>query len=134
MFKRIINVFKWILIILGALFLTQIILTFLMVQTLITFPKNDTVSATAAKKPKEIQQVIDYVENYKKTYATYPNDLTGFKIKNGLNYQYTLSEDKTCYTVTIKSEKSDNAKQYSHCQKENDTEKTHSESYVEYKN
>ncbi len=131
--ERLINIIKWFLIILGILFLFQILLAFL---AFFGLSKLDEINFDSTKiiRPKEIQQVINYIEQYKKDNGSYPDNLDNLKKKKDFEYKYELSDDKKCYTVTIKSEKDNTTKQYQRCSSQKDNINSNSESYIEFNN
>lgn len=130
--ERLINVIKWLLMILGGLFLLQLLVGFCVVMGLVGFANADLDFLNNDKKLKPIEPIIKYVEDYKKVNGKYPETIEGVKLKRGLEYKYEITKDGNCYTVTIKSKKDNIKKQYQYCSLDSEHSTSKSESYVEY--
>lgn len=129
--ERLLNVLKWFLITLGILFLIQLLIVIGIIVGIrgfssINFNSNQT------KNLKDIQPVINYVENYKQKHGEFPKTIEGVKVKG--EYKYELNKDGNCYTITKKSKKGDTTRQYQHCSVEQANSTTNSQSYIEYNN
>lgn len=130
--QRIINVLKLFLMVLGALFLLQLLVSFCIVLGLINFANADLDFINTDKKVKPIQPIINYVEDYRAKNGKYPEKLENVKLKKGLDYKYEITKDGNCYTITVKSKKDNLVKQYQYCSLGDKNSSSKSESYVEY--
>lgn len=129
--ERLIQVVKWFLIILGLLFLLQIIIV---AMALFGVSKLSALEFEnmSVKKPREVQSVINYIEKYKKENNMYPQNLDSAKLKKDFEYDYKLSDDKNCYTLEIKSNKNNKVQKYSKCDKTDENSTAFQESYSSY--
>ncbi len=131
--ERLLNVIKWILITLGVLFLLQILFVVGAVIGASNFAKTDTNIVNSSKnKLKQIQSVIDYVEDYKNKNGKYPQTIQNVKVKNNVYYDYSTSDDFNCYTIKTKTKKDNMVQQYQHCSFKSEGSSSNSESYSEY--
>lgn len=130
--KRLTNVIKWLLMILGILFLLQLILVFGAVLGITSFANADLDFLNTDKKLKPVEPIIKYVEEYKAQNGKYPTNIEGIKLKKNLEYKYEINKDANCYTITIKSKKDNLKKQYQYCSLDSENSSSKSESYVEY--
>ena len=137
--ERFLNVLKWFFIILGIIFFIQILLAVLFficfsMQTKINFNKIGDFSPSK-NNFKQIQPVINYVEDYQAKNNKYPDKIENdFKINKKLDYKYESSKNGNCYTITVNSSKDNKTKQYQHCKVSSDNSSSSSESYVEFSN
>lgn len=133
--QRFINVIKWFLMILGALFLLQLLIGFGVVLGVTSFanaPLGDLDFINTDKKTKIIQPIIKYVEDYHAQNGKYPQKIENIKLKKGIEYEYETTKDGNCYTITLKSKKDNLIKQYQYCSLGDKNSSSKSESYVEY--
>ena len=141
--EKVLKVLKIVLIVFGVLFLLQIIIFALMMIGLFSLGSAKTLDFNSkfnmdfdkiqtSSKPKEMQPIINYVEDYQVKNKKYPEKLENVKVKNKLDYKYEVTRDGNCYTVTIKEKNT--TKQYQHCKTASDNSSSTSESYVEYSN
>ena len=130
--KRLTNVIKWLLMVLGALFLLQLILVFGAVLGITSFANADLNFINSDKKLKPVEPIIKYVEDYRTQNGKYPDKIQGVKLKKNLEYKYETTKDGNCYTITIKSKKDNLKKQYQYCSLDSENSSSKSESYVEY--
>ncbi len=133
--ERFLNVLKWFFIILGVLFLMQILLVAGAFIGLSSFAKAD-INTIGSKSPKikDIQPIINYVEDYQMQNGRYPEKVEKVKVKKGLDYKYEISKNANCYTITTKKEKENLTSQYQHCKVSSENSNSSSESYIEYNN
>lgn len=130
--ERLINVLKIFLMVLGGLFLIQFLIGLGIIFGLVGFANMDFGYDYSDKKLKPIQPIIDYVDNYYEENGKYPNKLGDVKLKKDLDYKYELTNDGSCYSITVKSKKENSTKQYQYCSIDKDNSTSRSESYVEY--
>jgi len=126
---------KIILMIFGVIFLIQILLFIIVTFSVFGFHSLktpdfnvNTDKITSITKPKEIQSVINYIEEYKLENKKYPDEID--KKVDLKGYKYELSEDRNCYTLTFK--KDAQIKKYQHCSNLSNNFSSASDSYVEY--
>ncbi len=133
--ERFLNVIKWFFIVLGVLFLMQLLIVIGAFIGFSNFAKADinTFNNTNSKI-KDIQPIINYVEDYRIKNGKYPEKVENIKTKKKLNYKYEISKDANCYTITTKKEKENLTSQYQHCQVTSENSNSSSESYVEFNN
>jgi len=130
--ERLTNVIKWFLMILGALFLLQLILGLGVILGFVGFANADLDFLNTDKKLKPVEPIIKYVEDYRAQNGKYPDKVEGIKLKKDLEYKYETTKDGNCYTITIKSKKDNLKKQYQYCSIDSKNASSKSESYVEY--
>ncbi len=131
--ERFLKVLKWFFIALGVLFLIQILIGIGFVIGIANFARADmNIVGNTKNKLKQIQPIINYVEDYHDKEGKYPQDLEGIKLKKDLEYKYETSNDNNCYTVTINSKKDNLTKQYQHCAVNSKNSASNSESYIEF--
>lgn len=130
--KRLTNVIKWFLMVLGGLFLIQLILFFGAVLGITSFANADLNFSDSSKKLKQFEPIIKYVEEYKANNGKYPEKLENIKFKKNLEYSYKTNEEANCYTITIKAKKDNLKKEYQYCSTDNENSSSKSESYFEY--
>ncbi|MBR3605683.1 MAG: hypothetical protein IKL52_06615 [Candidatus Gastranaerophilales bacterium] len=130
--ERLLNVLKVFFIILGVLFLLQILIGFGIILGLVGFANADfSYIKVDNKKIKQIQPIIKYVEDYKIQNGAYPEKIEGVKVKKGLEYKYSTTKDKNCYT--IKADLKDGViQEYQRCSIDTPNSNSNSESYMEY--
>ncbi len=130
--ERLLNVLKVFFIILGVLFLLQIIIGLGIVLGFVGFANADfNYIKVDNKKLKQIQPIIKYLEDYKIQNGVYPDKIEGVKLKKGLEYNYSITKDKNCYT--IKAGLKDNIiQEYQRCSIDTTNSSSNSESYMEY--
>ena len=121
---RFLNVVKWFFIILGVLFLIQLLI---LSGIFIGFKKADTINIdySADISAKEIEPLIKYIDEYKKENGKYPEKIENVKLKKGLEYKYNAKDD--CYTIDLTSKKA--TKQYKKCEKIDDNSSYKTESF-----
>ena len=133
--ERFLTVLKWFFMILGVLFLIQLLLIIGAFIGLFGFAKADVSTMGAGNsKIKEIQPIINYVEEYQMQNGKYPEKIENVKVKKGLNYKYEITKNANCYTITTKKEKDNLTTQYQHCKVSSKNSNSSSESYIEYNN
>lgn len=130
--ERLINVIKVFLMILGGLFLLQLLIGFGVVLGLVGFANADLDFLNTDKKIKPVEPIIKYAEDYRIKNGKYPEKIEGVKLRKNLEYKYETTKDGNCYTITIKSKKDNLKKQYQYCMLDNEKASSKSESYVEY--
>jgi len=141
--EKLIKTLKIVLIIFGVLFLIQILLFILIMLGLFSLSSAKTIDLISPKMfdfdfdkvqvqatPKEMQPIINYVEDYQIKNNKYPEKLENVKVKDNLDYKYEISKDANCYTITVKEK--NKTKQYQHCKTSSDNSNSTSQSYVEY--
>ena len=139
--EKVLKALKVVLIIFGVLFLIQILIFLFMMIGIFslssakTFDFNtsfdkDINKLQSSSKPKEIQPIVDYVEDYQAKNKKYPEKLENVKVKDKLDYKYEVTKDGNCYTVTVKEKNT--TKQYQRCKISSDNSSSTSESYAEY--
>ena len=126
--KKFLNVVKWIFIILGVLFLLQIILFTFVIAGINSFSK---VKTTFDNKPKEMMPIINYALKFKKEHGMFPKGLEGVKLKKDLKYNYEITNDQNCFRIVVEDKKT--VKQYQYCTVDTNNSNASSESYSEYK-
>ncbi len=131
--KRLINVIKWFLMILGGLFIIQLLLVFAVIYGFIGFSNADLNFINTDKKIKPIEPIIKYVEDYRLKNGKYPEKIEGVKLKKDIDYKYDVSNNGNCYSIVINSKKDNSKKHYQYCQLNSQNSSSKSESYVEYK-
>ena len=134
--EKLLKTLKIILIIFGVLFLIQILIFVLIMFGFFSLTsaksldfKQDKIE-TFSNKPKKIQPIINYVENYYKENKKYPEKLEDIKLKENFEYQYDTTKDGNCYSIKV--EEKNTVKQYQHCKTVSENSNSTSESYVEY--
>ena len=130
--ERLTNVIKWFLMILGGLFLLQLLIGFGIILGFAGFASADLDFLNKDKKLKPVQPIIKYVEDYRQKNGKYPEKIEGIKLKKDLEYKYETTKDGNCYTITIKTKKDNLKKQYQYCMLDDENASSKSESYVEY--
>ncbi|MBQ8634556.1 hypothetical protein IJ425_00195 [bacterium] len=132
--ERLFNVIKWFFIILGILFLFQLLIAFGLFLGIMGFVDEGIGVINYDKRMKPMQHAIKYIENYRNQNGKYPQNIDGIKLKKNLEYKYETTKDSNCYVLIIKSKKDNFTKQYQHCffNTENGASNTHS--YSEYNN
>lgn len=132
--ERLINVLKWFFIALGILFFALIILIVCLIIIANTY-KIGTVADIKPAKPnlKEIQSVINFVEEYKKENGIYPDKAENIKQEKNTQLNYSTYNDSNCYKIEFKNSKTKTTKQYQHCIIEKDGSISNSENYSEVK-
>lgn len=133
--QRFLNVLKCFFIILGILFLFQILVA---IGAFIGFNKiakaDFGIVSKSSKNISKIQPIIDYVEKYRNENGKYPLELKDIKIKKGLNYKYETSNNQGCYSITFDTAKEKITRQYQHCAITSQNSNSTSESYIEFSN
>lgn len=133
--ERLINIIKWFLIILGVIFLIQILIVLGAVIGISKFANSDmNINKNTSLKLKQMQPVINYAQDYYNKNGKYPVEIDNVKLNKNLEYKYETSKDLNCYTITTKDKKSNTTKQYQHCSTKSENSNSSSESYVEYSN
>lgn len=131
--ERFINVLKIFFIILGVLFLMQILIFAGMLIGFKTFSEPKGAFDKINKgKTKDLKQAIEYIENYKKSYSKYPETINDLKQKNkNMELKYSTSNDFNCYQLVAKY-KDKTTKKYEHCSTTSENNLNESESYYEF--
>lgn len=124
--ERFLNVLKWFLIVLGVLFLIQLILIVGFVFGMFSI-KNADISSFNTSKDKEITSIVKYIDKYKQDNGAYPQDIKEAKLNKNYEYNYELSKDKNCYTISLKSKKNSSTKQYQECSTKSDNSFSYSQ-------
>lgn len=130
--ERLFNVLKWFLIALGVLFLIQMLIMTGVFIGIRNFTEPNITSASNNKNLKDMQPIINYVENYMEKNNKYPQSIQNVKIKPDLYFKYEVNKDGNCYTITTNSKKDTISKQYQHCSIQDGNSKSSSESYIEF--
>ncbi len=97
---RMLNFLKWFFIVLGILFLFQILIllgVFISFNSLTKINFKPIEIKQSNIQTKEIQPIIEYVENYRKENNKYP-DSVDIQIKKG-EYNYKTTENSNCYEI-----------------------------------
>ena len=141
--EKLIKTLKIVLIIFGVLFLIQILLFILIMLGLFSFSSAKTIDLAnpktfdidfndvkALKSPKEMEPIINYVEDYQLKNKKYPEKLENVKVKKDLDYKYEISKDANCYTITVQEK--NKTKNYQRCKSSSDNSNLTSQSYTEY--
>ena len=123
--ERFLNFLKWLFIVLGILFLIQLLILSGIFIGFNSFKESGFKVENANKK--EIQPIIDYVEKYRAENNKYP-DSVDVKIKKG-EYEYSTSNNSDCYKITFKNKKFE--KEYNCCTINTENSNSKSESYSE---
>ncbi len=95
--ERFLNVLKWFFIILGVLFLFQMLILSGIFIGFNSIKEPDIKIKPSDMKLKEIQPVVDYAEKYRSENNSYP-DKIDIKIKHG-TYKYETSNNSNCYKI-----------------------------------
>jgi len=138
--EKLINIIKWLFIILGIVYLIQLLIafsTFLAIKNAFNYKNfnNTTSFSKEIKKPKEFAQIIDYANSYFEENNKFPEtieNIESIKLKKDLDYKYETNKDSTCYTITIKSQKNNIVKQYQACKNKDKNSNFNTQSYIEY--
>lgn len=131
--ERLAKVIKWFLMILGGLFLIQLLLVLAVINGFIAFSKADLNFINTNKKIKPIEPIVKYVEDYRLKNGKYPEKIEGVKLKKDIDYKYDVSNNGNCYSIVINSKKDNSKKHYQYCQLNSQNSSSKSESYVEYR-
>ena len=91
--ERIKNVLKWFFIVLGVLYLIQVIFVSGALVGLIGLTKIDLNKFENINKKHSLQPVITQIEDYKTKNNKYPANLEGIKLNKNSEYNYELSKD-----------------------------------------
>ena len=126
--ERFLSFIKWFFIVLGVLFLIQLLILSGIFIGFNTVKESD-IKPTSPNL-KELQPIIDYVDKYKKENNKYPSAVD-VKLKKG-EYEYTTSNDSNCYKITYKYKKT--TKEYNCCTINSENTNSKSESYSEFTN
>ena len=130
--ERLLNVLKVFFIILGVLFLIQVLIGLGIIFGFVGFANTDfNYLKVDYKKLKQIQPIIKYVEDYKIQNGSYPDKIENIKVKKDLKYEYSTTKDKNCYTIKANL-KNDIVQEYQRCSIDTTNSSSKSESYVEY--
>ncbi len=136
--ERFLKVLKIFLMVLGGIFLIQLLLLIGAIAGIIGFAKADfnfmDLDMDENKNLKPVMPIIEYVENYRKENGIYPKNIEKVKMKKNLNlyYNYETSDNDNCYTITIKSKNDKAIKKYQNCAVDSENSSSKSRSYVEY--
>lgn len=131
--SRLLNVLKVFFIILGVLFLLQVLIGLGIIFGFVGFANYDfNYIKVDNKKLKQIQPIIKYVEDYKIQNGKYPEKIENVKIKKDLKYEYSTTNDKNCYTIKA-TLKNDIVQEYQRCSIDTTNSSSKSESYAEYR-
>ena len=135
---RFLKVLKIFLMILGAIFLIQLLLLVGAIAGIVGFAKADfnflDLDIDENKNLKPVMPIIEYVENYRKENGIYPSNIKDVKMKKNPNlyYNYETSNNDNCYTITIKSKNDKMIKKYQNCAVDDENSTSKSRSYIEY--
>lgn len=129
--ERIKNILKWFFIILGVLYLIQLLFISGILAVLTGISKLDITPQSFTIKRNTLKPIILYVEDYKETNGEYPKELPLKEKVKTSTYDYAISEDGNCYTIKEKT-KNNVIKEYKRCSSKTDTSNINSESYKEY--
>ena len=91
--ERLINVIKWFFIILGVLFLFQLLIGFGLFLGIMGFVDDGIGLINYDKRIKPMQSTIKYIEDYRVQNGKYPQNLDGAKLKKNLDYKYETTKD-----------------------------------------
>lgn len=134
---RFLNVLKWFFIVLGILFFAQIVLLIMIMVFANTSNFNKMYDFQIKQQKlntKEIQKIIDYIENYKQKNGKYPKTIEGnIKLNKNTEYKYSTSNEDNCYLINVKNTKTSAIKQYQHCNVQKHGSVSISESFIETK-
>ena len=131
--ERLKNVVKWFLITLGVLFLAQILILAGAVAGASKFAHADRgIVINSKDRIKKIQPIIDYAEDFKKKNQKYPEKIENVEIKKDIEYEYSTSDNATCYNIKAKSKKDNVVQEYKRCSAKDDNSSSDLESYSEY--
>jgi len=130
--ERLLNVIKWFFIILGVLFLFQLLIGFGLFLGIMGLFDDDINMINYEKKLKPMQNTVKYIEDYRVQNGKYPSNLDGVKLKKNLEYKYETTKDSNCYLLKIKSKKDGVVKQYQRCYFDSENGTSSSQSYSEY--
>ena len=129
--ERLLNVLKWFFIVLGVLYLIQVIFVSGALIGLIGLSKIDLNKFEKLSNKNSLNSIITHIEDYKTKNNKYPQNLDGAKLNKKSTYNYELSKDGTCYTI-IETTKDNVVKEYKRCSSSTDNSNLSSESYIEY--
>lgn len=130
--ERLINVIKWFFIILGVLFLFQLLIGFGLFIGIMGFNDSDFNFTNYDTKLKPMQNVIKYIEDYRVQNGKYPENIDEVKKKKNFEYGYEVTNDSNCYMLKMKSKKEHIVKQYQHCKFDSEGGMSNTQSYSEY--
>lgn len=130
--ERLLNVLKWFLIVLGILFLFQLLIGFGLFLGIMGFVDDGISLINMDKKIKPMQKAIKYIEDYRMQNSKYPSNLENAKLKKNFEYNYETTNDSNCYMLKIKSKKENLVKQYQRCYFESNGGMSNTQSYTEY--
>ena len=123
--ERFLNFIKWFFIILGILFLIQLLILSGIFIGFSTIKEPDVKVENV--NLKEIQPIVDYADKYRKENNKYPENVD-VKIKKG-EYKYSTSNNSNCYQITYTHKNT--TKEYSCCMTSSENSNSKSESYSE---
>ena len=132
--ERLLKVIKLFFISLGVIFLVILLLSFVAFFSLSKLPYEHNTLSNNAAKLKQIQPIIDYVEDYQNKNGKYPKALGEIKINKKIEYKYETSNDSNCYTITSSSKKHNSTQKYQRCLIKTDNYTSFSENYSEFSN
>jgi len=128
--ERLKNVVKWFFIILGILFLIQLLI---LSGFVIGFSKvNNTKISTNNFNLKEVEPIIEYAKEYKMQNGKFPKIIENVKLKKNIKYEYSTTNEDNCFLIKI--EDKNITKQYEYCSIAKDGINSQSENYSEIKN
>ncbi len=126
--ERFLNFIKWFFIILGILFLIQLLI---MSGIFIGFNSiKETEIKPANANLKEIRPIINYVEDYREKNNKYP-DSVDIKLKHG-EYTYETGNNSNCYKIIYNNIKT--KKEYGSCTINSENSNSKTETYSETTN
>ena len=125
--ERFLNIVKWFFIILGVLFLLQLLLLSGIFIGFNSIKEPDIKIKPVNANSKEIQPVVDYVEKYRTENNKYPDNVD-VKIKKG-EYKYETSNNSNCYKIIYTNKKTE--KTYSCCTINSENSNSREESFSE---
>lgn len=130
--ERLLNVLKWLFIVMGVLFLFQLLIGFGLFLGIMGFVDDGFSFVNMDKKVKPMQKAIKYIEDYRLQNGKYPSNLENAKLNKNVKYEYEATKDSNCYVLKVKSKKENLVKQYQRCYFESDGGMSNTQSYTEY--
>ncbi|MBR2068271.1 MAG: hypothetical protein IJ877_00780 [Candidatus Gastranaerophilales bacterium] len=125
--NRFLNFVKWFFIVLGVLFLFEMLILSGIFMGFNSIKETEFKPASNMAKLKEIRPVIDYAEKYKTENNSYPKSVD-VKLKNG-EYTYETMNNSNCFKIIYKNKNVQ--KDYSKCSINTENSNSATESYSE---
>lgn len=130
--ERLINVIKWFFIVLGVFYLIQVIFVSGAIVGLIGLAKIDLNKLENISNKHSLNSIVSYIEDYKTKNNTYPQNLEGVKLNKKYTYNYELSKEGNCYTIS-ETGKNNIVREYRRCSSSTSNSNTNTQSYIEYR-